>query len=140
MEDVVAVYGGTTWIQHTGYVLRGASSGVVANSATKTGGSDDAIVPYHTHSMNGHTHGMGHRHSFSIEGLGDGPAGSGWEWLGKGSSKTVYTNNAITTGGTSARTSTDGNSDNVAYAGTSGNTTNANIPNYKSVYIWERTA
>ena len=28
----------------------------------------------------------------------------------------------------------------TSYVGASGNTTNANIPNYKSVYIWERTA
>jgi hypothetical protein len=33
-----------------------------------------------------------------------------------------------------------GHTHNCSYAGTNGNTTNANIPNYKSVYIWERTA
>ena len=43
--QVKAVYGGTTWISHSGYILRGATSGVTANSATKTGGTDDLIVP-----------------------------------------------------------------------------------------------
>ena len=40
-DKVQAIYGtNTTWIQHSGYVLRGATSGVVAKSATKDGGSD----------------------------------------------------------------------------------------------------
>ena len=38
MAKVIAVYGGTKWIWHSGYFLYGASSGVVANSAAADGG------------------------------------------------------------------------------------------------------
>ena len=39
-DKVIEQYGGERWIEHSGYVLRGASSGVTANSNTKTGGND----------------------------------------------------------------------------------------------------
>ena len=39
-DKVIEQYGGERWIQHTGYVLRGASSGVTVNTASKTGGND----------------------------------------------------------------------------------------------------
>lgn len=38
MAKVVAAYGGTTWKQHSGYVLYGATTGVSANNAVKNGG------------------------------------------------------------------------------------------------------
>jgi hypothetical protein len=90
MAKVIAQYGGTTWIQHSGYVLRGATSDVVANSATKTGGNDN------TSFVNGY-----------------------------------YPNTAIT--GTNTGYG-------LVYNSTTHLNTDANIPNYKSVYIWERTA
>lgn len=50
LEDVQAIYGSdTTWIQHSGYILRGASSGVTANNAVKDGG-EDTITPKGTNS------------------------------------------------------------------------------------------
>lgn len=109
------IYGADTdWIQHTGYVLRGASSGVVANSATKTGGSDDAIVVQHTHSS----------------------SGTYFVCAGQDSSSTLELAQSSSYapklfGGATIQTST-------ASVGSSG--TNANIPNYKSVYIWERVS
>ena len=48
---VIAIYGGNHWIQHSGYVLRGASSGVTANDATKTGGDDNAYLIKHSHTL-----------------------------------------------------------------------------------------
>ena len=39
-DKVIEQYGGERWIQHSGYVLRGANSGVTVNSNTKTGGND----------------------------------------------------------------------------------------------------
>lgn len=110
LEQVQTIYGeSTTWIQHSGYMLRGATSGVVANSATKTGGNDNAIVVSHSHTV-GYT----------------------YQYIGYTTGSTGYTlcklKNADTgEGDYSTKT-----------GGSSG--TNANIPNYKSVYIWERTA
>ena len=41
LSDVQAIYGSdTTWVQHDGYILRGPSSSVTANSATSDGGAD----------------------------------------------------------------------------------------------------
>ena len=55
-DKVKAIYGGTKWIQHSGYFLRGARSGVVANSATKSGGEDthtltESEMPKHKHTI-----------------------------------------------------------------------------------------
>lgn len=62
LEDVQAIYGSdTTWIQHSGYILRGASSGVTDNNAVKDGGEDKHTLtinemPSHTHVQNAHSH------------------------------------------------------------------------------------
>ena len=108
MDKVIEIYGGTTWIQHTGYVLRGASSGVVANSATKTGGEDSHVltineIPSHSH--------------YSLIDVGQ---PQNW-YLAIGSNQN-YSKKFGQTG--------------TAGGGKAHN----NIPNYKSVYIWERTA
>ena len=102
---VKAQYGGTTWLQHSGYFLRGATSGVTANSAVKTGGNDNAIVVEHSHAID-----------------------SGWGSGGSGPELITYGHTQNTTPMAMSTKS----------AGSSG--TNANIPKYKSVYIWERTA
>ena len=120
---VKAQYGGTTWISHSGYVLRGATSGVTSNSATKTGGNDNAIIPYHNHTTNNHSH------TFSVVKSGTAL---------NGSTATQF-NPLMLQAGSSTSSTAEANVT-VNYAGTNGNTVNANIPNYKSVYIWERTA
>ena len=107
MTKVINIYGGTTWLQHSGYFLRGATSGVVDNSATKTGGNDDAIV-------------VSHHHTTSIPHTG-----------GTGAALQATATSQFTINKDSANYDT-------TTVGSSG--TNANIPNYKSVYIWERTA
>lgn len=110
---VKAFYGGTTWIRHSGYVLRGATSGVTANSATKTGGNDNAVVVSHAHSG-----------VFSIRGSGIDNTGIQGGNIGT-QHQVLYANV---------------NSDaNMVTAWTGEDGTNKNIPNYKSVYIWERT-
>ena len=114
LSQVQAIYGtNTTWIQHSGYMLRGATSGVVVNSATKTGGNDGAWLMQHSHSVTYNNTGNG---TLAAYGTGNGSWGSGDNLRGD---TTVTINNAG--------------------SGASTNTT-ANIPNYKSVYIWERTA
>lgn len=102
---VKAIYGGTTWIQHSGYVLRGASSGVVANSNVKTGGNDGAWLMKHKHAITAST-------KYAPE-----TGGGGYYSL-----QSSGTANTTTVGDVET------------------NSTTANIPNYKSVYIWERTA
>lgn len=107
---VKAIYGSnTSWIQHSGYVLRGATSGVVANSATKTGGEDTHILTVNEIPS--------HRHSGSTGGTGK-VAG----YTSSGSDLSSYV-------GAQGYTNYEG-----------GGKAHNNLPNYKSVYIWERTA
>ena len=64
-------------------------------------------------------------------GISGNGASEGWFQSGGSASRTVsgtFTNSTGSHGHT------------INYAGTSGNATNANIPKYKAVYIWERTA
>lgn len=139
MAKVITTYGGTTWIQHSGYVLRGATSGVVANSATKTGGSDNAVIVKHNHggatgSMNRnnpHSHGINQpTQNGDAMGVYGGGGYGGWGLAVAG------TNNNF---GRLSNQSTDINHEHsIQEQGEDG--TNKNIPNYKSVYIWERTA
>ena len=104
---VKAFYGGTKWIKHSGYFLRGASSGVVANSATKTGGSDDAVLVSHYHTVARVNMIYGQGSEYAARGL-------------VSTSESASDSRGVT-----------------QYAGESG--ANKNIPNYKAVYIWERT-
>ena len=116
MAKVIEIYGGTKWISHTGYVLRGATSGVAANSAAKTGGND---THYHT--------------------LASGYA----QAIGTGAS--FYENykviNPITYNLKFAVGTQVSVSDSLPYCIGLGGTTDAasTLPSYKSVYIWERT-
>lgn len=135
---VIAIYSGTTWIQHSGYFLRGASSNVVANNAQKTGGNDNAIVPYHNHTTASSgtctiTSSGAHTHSYSTV-AAYGPASPS-----SSSTRATPATGSISSSGAHTHT-VPNHTHTINYAGTNGNTTNANIPNYKSVYIWERTA
>ncbi len=139
IEKVKEKYGSDTeWVQHSGYVLRGASSGVVANSNVKTGGNDNAVVVKHNHG--GSTGGAGtHSHSVSFNGKGysiysdyDFAGGSGNNPTLYNFNRTNLTSNGLVTN------STGDHSHSIPEAGEDG--TNKNIPNYKSVYIWERIA
>lgn len=109
MAKVVAFYGGTKWIQHSGYVLRGASSGVVANSAVKTGGADSVTLT--TNQMPSHAHYVG---VSQTESYGAGPAGT--------QTARVYFGQVTST---------------TSYVG--GGQAHSTLPSYKSVYEWERT-
>jgi len=145
---VIETYGGTTWIQHSGYVLRGASSGVVANSATKTGGEDTHTLtidemPSHTHKQNEHNHGFsGNSHQM-------GPVSSTdtWNWCSNVSRTNVFGDehpsgdagvthwshfNWTDGGAVKGVTATNQN--------TGGGNAHNNMQSYKDVYIWERTA
>jgi hypothetical protein len=89
------------------------------DSAEETGGSKDAIVVSHTHSVTD----PGHSHSYNapliLPAHGDGP------------NNTVLTSQELSTG-TSVT--------NIAINSTGSSGTNANIQPYITVYLWKRTA
>lgn len=168
LEDVQAIYGSdTTWIQHTGYVLRGASSGVTENSAVKDGGEDTHTLtinemPSHTHPQNSHSHNQtNHTHNMPGYEYG-GSDGRGWLQSQGDGNLVWYQHNvgakwSTGTGGTSGyqRTWAIGHTSNgSATTGATANIQGATATNqntgggaahnimqsYKNVYIWERTS
>ena len=125
---VKAIYGGTTWSQISGRFILAANSTYTVKS---TGGSKDAIIPYHRHNVAKVTNGISggnHNHTWASD-LTAGPGSSRYAAAGK----------SATTGGTGAHNH-DLPQHYTDYVGTSGNTTGANMPPYYAVYIWERTA
>jgi hypothetical protein len=109
-----------TWVAITGRVVVGLDSGDAAfDTAGETGGSKDAIVVSHTHSVTD----PGHTHNYTklslISGTSSGPDANWW------SASTQATSSATT--GIS-----------IASAGSSG--TNANLQPYVVAYVWKRTA
>jgi hypothetical protein len=125
------LFGFGTWTQFAaGRMMMGAGGSF---SPGTTGGSNDAITVAHTHTASssftgsalpGHAHQLPYLSSFS--GSGQGIASVG---------------NQITSGSTtsvSAGTPSGSVSTTVASAGSSG--TNANLPPYIVVYMWQRTA
>ena len=168
LADVQAIYGAnTTWIQHTGYVLRGASSGVVANDANKTGGADSVsktpsgsvsssfsgdskTLSHSGGAVQSHTLTESempkHKHTLKTY-IGAAPT-SGQAYHYGGSPSSLANASTNETGGGSGHTHgfTQPNSHTFTPSGsvsssfTGSSMTIATLPNYKSVYIWERTA
>lgn len=148
---VKAFYGGTTWIQHSGYVLRGATSSVTANSAVKDGGQD-SVTPSGTNSggsvnnhkltvteMPAHNHDTGARNPGNAAGLANlmMSAGSYSQYTTAGGSTDILSwkwNWGVNTQGGS------GNHNHGFTNPTFTGNTHTNLPAYKNVYIWERTA
>lgn len=134
---VIAEFGGTTWTQISGRFLLAANSTYAVKA---TGGSADAIIPYHRHSVTKfNTSGMSanasHAHSLkNYDGINI-SQGSGYVGIYSASGKT----NVVTNSTSIAHTHEVG-AHNTNYVGTDGNTTGANMPPYYAVYIWERTA
>lgn len=125
LEKVREVYGeDTNWIQHSGYMLRGASSGVSFNDNTFVKGSN-GFDGEDTHAltvaeMPSHTH----EEYYTWSGAGN--VGGNWKV------QMVSTAN----GGIGTWTHTSGLATNANAKG--GNQAHNNVPKYKSVYIWER--
>lgn len=88
------------------------------NAAEKTGGSKDAIVVSHSHSITdpGHTHGVGYSTTVSA---------AGGVYAMPGASTNV-TSTSSTTG--------------ISVNSTGSSGTNANLPPYITIYMWKRTA
>lgn len=173
---VIAVYGGTKWIQHTGYVLRGASTGVVANSAAKTAGSDSVsytptgsnsgmgvtmnavtlthsggAVQSHTLTINqipAHNHGVTYANNLWVQNTGYGQvtAASSTGANKANIAKPLTINNSgggqghnhgFTQPNQHSFTPSAKSYTQPKFTGTAA--TINTLPQYKSVYIWERT-
>lgn len=182
-----AVKFGGTWEQIKDRFLVSAGGNYAVNA---TGGSANAIVPYHTHTFTGTsattasqsastTSSVDHTHTFTPSGSvvnnnddsarnllidttsgsvirsgvnatvlpgGNFLATSGSDGQGviRGYSGLKFTGTQGTTSKnthshTLAHTHTVKATGTISYAGSSGNTTNANLPPYLAVYMWKRT-
>ena len=127
-DKVIALYGGDAWIQHSGYFLRGATSGVSDDSPIADAGADSVTLTAAQSGMPSHSHSTGDT------------AHPRWPvFTGTGSTETVgsisgegYKMYQIASSGTwSNRSATNSASANASQAHT-------NLPRYKNVYIWER--
>ena len=116
------------------------------HSAGDTGGSEDAIVPYHTHTMNssgyvanGVPSAGDHRHYDYHQSVNRG-TGSTATRVGPYGYSTSGAS-AVWGGEAGAHThNLPNHTHTMQYAGTSGNTSGANMPPYLAVYVWKRTA
>jgi hypothetical protein len=119
-----------TWTAFgAGRVLIGAGTGGGATyTAGSTGGSKDAITVSHTHTATSTVTDNGHAHYVGNTGSGIGNAGGG-QALRQNTTKDQPTTTEVT--GISVSTS-------VSSTGSSG--TDANLPPYVVVYMWQRTA
>jgi hypothetical protein len=115
-----SLFGFGTWVAYgAGRVLIGVGSGF---TAAATGGSADAVVVSHTHTLTD----PGHNHTTSVgnQGSQNGSVSGG--------------GTMPTTAGATLTTTTASTGITMATAGVSG--TNANLPPYVVVYMWNRTA
>lgn len=151
--DPNVVFDGTTWIQLENRFLLGAGTSYTAGD---TGGSANAIIPYHRHSVDSvsisasgaHTHDAGSNQAFIRYNQGSVSTGVQERSVASGASgnyKAPVVNHASVDFSYMANTSSETHthtvpSHNTNYAGTSGNTTGANMPPYLVVYMWKRTA
>lgn len=120
-----SLFGFGTWVAYgAGRVLIGVGSGF---TAAATGGSADAVVVSHTHTATvtdpGHFHTLKNANEVQVGGDNGGAAS-----VDAGSRTPTNTTNTAVTGITVANSTT----------GVSG--TNANLPPYVVVYMWNRTA
>ena len=170
MDKVIEQYGGERWIQHSGYVLRGANSGVTVNTASKTGGNDsvsytpagsnsgmgvtmNAVSLSHsggavqnhtltTAQIPSHSHTYGNQKVVINQQLGTGSGGSIGYQLSSNALTTAASgggkahNHGFTQPTAHSFTPTAKSYTQPKFTGTKA--TINTLPQYKSVYIWER--
>ncbi len=137
MEQVIKLYGGKRWIQHSDYILRGAKSGVSINKLSSDGGQD-TITPSGTNSG-----GAVQGHKLTIDEMPSHTHSMKW-WRKKGAfSDTTGTVHWADPGGAYEECKTNATGGNAAHSHGftqpkfTGNA-HTNLPKYKNVYIWER--
>lgn len=114
------LFGFGTWVALEGVTIIGRSStDSTFGTAGATGGSKDAIVVSHTHSITD----PGHSHSYKTNSVLDADNGSGPNTM---ASPTTQTSGTATTG--------------ISINSTGSSATNANLPPYVVAYVWKRTA
>ena len=139
-----ATFLGGTWISHSGYVLRGATSSVTANQASNDGGADTVTLgngnlPSHNHnnkSLSGefdiHIQMPGVTDNDRISYSSGIVTRIGHQTVRAGTDQTFVHDTFQYDGATIDASHTH---DSIG-SGTAFN----NLPKYKNVYIWERTA
>ena len=184
-DKVIEQYGGEKWIQHSGYVLRGANSGVTANSNTKTGGNDSVSytpagsnsgmgvamnavslshsggavqnhtltvseIPSHTHAFSAGGKSLNIGTNVDVTGSSEGfyhaaPGSANGPWWGNTKKNTSTLNNTGSGGAhnhgftqPSAHSFTPSVKSYTQPKFTGTASTINTLPQYKSVYIWER--
>ena len=143
------LFGFGTWVEiGAGRVLVGQNTGDASFDVLgETGGSKDSIVVGHTHAFSGatdssgaHTHSItdpGHSHSYTApQTTTGGPGGGGGYLYGLVGSTTGGAGTGISVQSNGAHTHTLSGS--TSSTGSSG--TNANLPPYIVVKMWQRTA
>jgi hypothetical protein len=122
------LFGFGTWVAFgVGRVLIGNGGGYTAGA---TGGSADAVVVSHTHTATSSVSDPGHSHTMSPNADGYSAGNASNSVRGAGGGLYAFSTQSATTGITVGTS--------VASAGVSG--TNANLPPYVVVYMWNRTA
>lgn len=130
-------YIGGTWVAWgSGKVPVGVDTNDTSfDTAEKTGGAKDAVIPYHNHAFTGSALGN-HSHGGVVTSVGS-------EKLdildGTRERANVVTNVRGVSGSTNA-VSAGTPTGTISYAGTSGNAANANLQPYITCYMWKRTA
>lgn len=134
---VKAIYGSnTSWIQHTGYMLRGASSSVTANHTGNDGGADSVTVSSvanHNHTQNQHGHYVTSNSNQTTSGM----RGVYADYSGTGSGSYIILTRAVTPSPQNPLMTTYQTATNNANGA---NYTVNTLPKYKNVYIWERVS
>ena len=158
--DPNVTFGGTWILEAAGLVHVSAGAGYAVNGAntnTKDGGSKDAVIPYHRHSVAAVSTTGGAVQSKTLDETSSGDFYYGTQTADTGgiirtsiSSKRMYDVSGTSTNSWARLrivathnhgfTNPSVPAHNTAYAGTSGNVTNANMPPYIIVNRWHRTA
>ena len=114
------LFGFGTWVAITGRVIVGLDSGDASfDTVGETGGSKDAIVVSHTHTITD----SGHAHTVPATSFTD-------------SNSKTNSGGLQETGSSNTGTATTG----ISINSTGSSATNANLPPYVVAYVWKRTA